>query len=75
MRDALYTLGNAHGPCLSLIKKLQQVTGMIGSDCIRIGQKLFMGHYSRENPVTVDVPDSRSAEDLEALLCRIWHHG
>jgi hypothetical protein len=66
LKMPLYTLDPPRGRCLLLAQKLHQATGMDASDCMRIAQRLFASHHPRDNPATVDVPEPKSADDLEA---------
>jgi len=67
MKMLLFTLDQPHGRCLLLAQKLHQVTGMPASDCLRMAERLFASHHPRDNPATIDIDDSRSAGELEAV--------
>ena len=44
---------------------------MADSDSIRLGKELFAGYYPRDNPLTVDVADRNSADDLKAFCAEL----
>ena len=66
MKILLYTPDRPHGRCLLLAQQFHEVTSMAASDCVQIAERLFASHHQRDNPVIVDVPESRSADELEA---------
>ncbi len=67
MQIDLYTVGYPKGRFALLIKKLHEVTSMPGQDCIGIGQALFWNYYTQDNPLTIEISDSRSADELQSL--------
>ena len=71
MKMLLYTIVPPQGRCLLLAKQLHQFTTLGGEDCLKIAQRLFDNRHSHDNPVTVEVRESASADDLEATCSEL----
>lgn len=66
MKMLLYTLDPPRGRCLLLARQLHQVTSLTGSDCVQIAEQLFANQHPHDNPVSIDVPEIESVNDLKA---------
>jgi hypothetical protein len=68
MHLLLYTSKPPSGRCLLLADQLRKATDLGDQESMRMAQRLFDGQHSRDHPALINVPESRSADNL-VIIC------